>query len=572
MPAWTNHRAQIYAYGTGGLPGALLGTITNLLENGAEGENNLDDAGSGSIKILGADTPSLSLCEDFRIVRVLADSSVSGSSHEVCCFIIRSRTPEIVARQVVYTISGPGLAGITQWGNLGFGVISDNAGGPSSTPIEDCLDLTDKSWTVVSHGTAPNGGIAVGSGESAFVTLINLIVQMNAHFSVNLKDNPDYEMHVWYEHTASSGTGFDALTCLEASNPAAYYSDPNTAIITAQNPIKIIKEPQEVYTRAWVYGAGMGVDRWTFEDLVLGGGYTLPSGFSYNTSQSLIINTGLEATMPMIATTKQFPALEPTDPDDPTAVISNANAIFYSGVTWLRYRTRTEILYYEIPNLVIHADIIPGQLVHVTYNRNSPINAAGSFVSTSILDLDDDLIVLGIKHKIGKGGVRYTTLLVGEEPKRPSNGLNMMAERLKELEEAVNHTNAGSGTPGPPTGSSSYLWASGSGPILTGDMLVDPLVTIDGVDISAHAADAEAHHEPGTITAASVNATTGGVQTHAVSASSNPGAQAILLKTDAGGRVILVRADLDSLVLTDRATDIQYNVFINNGLMYIEPI
>jgi hypothetical protein len=568
VPSWTTHKAEIYEFGSGLGAGALVGTITNLLANGAEGTNSLDEAGSGWIKIHGADTPSLSLCTDFRICRVTAVSSVTSQAHEICCFIIQERKPEVVGRQVTYTISGPDLIGSIKFGNLGYNVISDNMGGASLTPIQDLLDsYTTKSWTITSHGTAPNGAVAVGAGETSYVALINMLFQLDAHFSFSLKNNPSFGLHMWYEHTASSGPAFDALTLLETANPASYQADPTVAVIT--EPITVIKEPQERFTSAYIYGAGMGVDRWTFEDYGLDA-LVIP-GWAHSGSTSIITNTALEATIPRIRTTKQFAELEPIDPSDPVSVAANAKAIFYSGYTWLKYRTKAEIVYYEINNLVIHADLIPGQLVHVTYNRSSPVNSSGSMVSTDIIDLDDDLIVLGIKHKIGASGIRYTSLLVGDTPKRPSTGLNMMAEKLKELEDTVKHTNAGSGTPGAPTGSSSYLWASGSGPILTGDLLVDPLVTIDGVDISAHAADPDTHHTPGTLSATTINFNNG-VETHLIDASSNPGPQVYLLKTDAGGRIVLVRADLDSLVLTDRATDIQYNVFINNGLMYIEPI
>lgn len=567
MTSWTNHQVEIYEYGSGLFPGPLVGTLTNLLAGGAEGTNNLDEVGHGWFKIHGADTPSLSLCQDFRLARVTAVSSVTGRSHEICCFIIRNRIPEIVGRQVIYTISGPDLTGNIPWGNIAFEVISDNAGGPSPTPIDDCLLLTDKAWTVTAHGTAPNDAVFVGSGETAYVVLLSLLQQQNAHFSFGLSNNPAFELHVWYEHTASSGIGFDALTLLESDNPAAYQADSSVAIIT--KPIRIIKENRQVYTRAWIYGAGMGADRWTFAQFSLGP-LVIP-GWGYDPFSSLIINTALEESMPVIATTKGFPELEPIDPDNETAVRTNARAIFYAGLNWLRNQAKSEIVYYEIPNVIIHGDIIPGQLVHVTYNRNSPVDSSGAMNETEILSLDDDLIVLAIRHRLGQDGIRYTDLIVGDTPKPLDGSTNILANKLKDLEQTVRHTNAGSGSPGAPTGESSYLWSTGSGPILTGDLLVDPLVTVDGVDISAHAADPNAHHSPGTLSASSINFNNG-IETHAVDASSNPGVQTYLLKTDAGGRVILARIDLDNLILTDRITSEQYNIFLSNGKMFIEPI
>lgn len=572
MPAWTNHRAEIYEFGSGDFPGALVGTITNLLDQGAEGTNTLDEAGSGWIKIHGADTPSRSLCLDYRIVRVLADSSVSGSSHEVCCFLIRGGgEPTIENRQVVYKFSGPDLTGLIKFGNINFNVISDNAGGPSATPVADLLaSYVEKAWIIVNHGTAPNDAVWVGGGESSFNVLLGLLQQQNAHFSFSLAGNPKFELHVWYEHTEASGTGFDVLSLIEPTDPAASYADPTVAIIT--KPIRVIKEPQTQFTRGYFYGAGMGVDRWTFEGFSYGG-LTI-FGWGYNSFTSLIINQELEAQIPIITTSKQFASLEPSDPNDPVAVTTNADAIWHSGLNWLRNHAQSEIVYYEIPDLIVHADLIPGQLVHVTYNRSSPVDAVGAMNPTDIIDLDDDLIVLGIKHRLGNGGVRYTSLLVGETPKPLASGLDQMAGRLKELEETVRHTNAGSGLPGAPGGggdNGTYLWASGSGPVLSGDLLVNPLVTIDGVDISAHAADPDAHHVPGTLSVSSTNSNTG-TERHEIDSSYDPGAQAYLLQTGPAGQVVLVRAYLDSLVLTDRVTAQQYNVFLSNGQMFIEPI
>jgi hypothetical protein len=260
VASWTDHKAYIYEYGAGDFPGALVGTITNILQGGAAGENNLDEAGNGSLRIHGADTPSVALCQDFRIVRVTATSSVSGAEHEICCFIIREIEPRIVGDQVIITVSGPDLIGSTKWGTPVYNEISDLAGGPSNTPIQDALIYTNKAWTVTNHGTAANGAVWVGAAEKTYEVIQGLLQQQGAHFSFALKSNPAFAIHVWHEFTETAPTGFDALTLLETSSPASYQSDPNTAVI--DKPIRIIREHQEVFTRAYVYGAGMGADAW----------------------------------------------------------------------------------------------------------------------------------------------------------------------------------------------------------------------------------------------------------------------------------------------------------------------
>ena len=85
------------------------------------------------------------------------------------------------------------------------------------------------------------------------------------------------------------------------------------------------------------------------------------------------------------------------------------------------------------------------------------------------------------------------------------------------------------------------------------------------------AADPDTHHVPGTLSVSSTNSNTG-TERHEIDSSYDPGAQAYLLQTGPAGQVVLVRAYLDSLVLTDRVTAQQYNVFLSNGQMFIEPI
>ena len=562
MSTFSNHKLQVYAYSNL----ALIGESTNIIS--AEGENGLDVVGKGSFKVHGSDTPTISLLAEYRIARVTAVSSVSGAIHEICCFIIRKINKTGRGAYIVYTVSGPDLIGQLLFGTIGFAVISDNASGPSATPIADALLFSAKTWTFTEYGTGDtSGGTMVGSGETAFVVLITMLQQLRGHVSFSLFNNPNFHLHIWYENTLTSGTGFDTLTLLETTNPASYQSDPATAIIT--KPVRIEREEQEVFTRAYVFGAGMGVDRITIKEAE--GLVTVPPGYTVDFDTSLIINSDLEALQPSIGTVKSFPAYEPEDVNDETSVQTNAMGLFSAGYYWLKWRTQPYIEFYEFSDLVIHRNIVPGQLVRVTFNRSSPVDGNGDLIATDIIDIDKALILISITHKFGAGGVRYSKLVLGETPKRPSTGLNYMAEKLKELEETIAHTNAGAGGSGSPGGATTYLHAAGSGPILTGDMLVDPLVLVDGVDISAHAADFDPHHVPGTLSQATINFNDG-TETHEVDASSDPGAQAYLLETDASGRLILVRVDLTSLVLTDRNDAVKYNIFIENGRMYIEPV
>lgn len=567
MPSWTNHTVTIHELTA---PFTQLGSSTNVIA--AEGSGEVNAVGDGWFTVPASDTTIVALIQKYRWAVVKAQSSVTSLFHPVCVMLILNFDFQIEQDKIVLKVTGPDPLGELRFGTIGFGLISDNAGGPDSDPFTSVLAFGQRPWTFLQFGTPSTyGGLFQGGGEKLFEVLLKLGEQTQANISYSPRNTPVLEFNVWAEHTQTFGTNFDALTLLEPTNPAAYQADASVAIL--HRPLVVRDVESNVITRLVFAGGGMGSDRITAIDAGVAGLAVLPAGYSLDIASSVLVHTALETTLGgiQIYETKSFSSFVPSDPSDTTEVQNVALALISAAVFYMEAHKSSSERFYTARDLVIHGDITPGQLVHVTYNRESPIDSGGSFVATTIIDLDDDLVVISFKHRIANDGVRYTDLVLGDAPKRQFTGSAFISEKLKQLDDLVNHANAPGGGSDPPSGSSSYLLASGSPPNLSGDLVVDNLVTIDGVDISAHVADFDAHHAPGTLSVNSVNFNNG-TETHAVDASSDPGPQAYLLKTDAGGRLVLFRADLDSLVLTDRTTAEKYNVFVDSGLMFIEPV
>lgn len=78
---------------------------------------------------------------------------------------------------------------------------------------------------------------------------------------------------------------------------------------------------------------------------------------------------------------------------------------------------------------------------------------------------------------------------------------------------------------------------------------------------------------PGPLSATSPSAVLGTTHTHAISASSNPGASSQLLKTDAAGRLFLEQLVLagGGFSLVDQVTGDTYELAVQSGQLYLIP-
>ncbi len=419
--------------------------------------------------------------------------------------------------------------------------------------------------------------LVVANGESALETLVNLTEQSGDFFRL---DNLTADRKLNWMYGA------------EPSGATLVIPDYSGHLESQPSYGKIVNVTEEedfnIVTRVFPHGSGLGDDRLTIKDTT----QTLPTGFDWvldeNGHKSGIRNVLLEADTGLtVEKSIDWPHIKPANKREESVPVA-VEALVNAGVQFLRERTTSE-KFYTI-TCTIGVELRPGQKIDIdaTANGQNPYD----IVYTG----PDALYIQSVSHAVGKDGVRYTTLRLTETVYgRRDDSIDYITGSIKQQRATTRHTNTdptlgvSGGSSTPTTGDHGtlagltdddhpqYLLANGSR-ILYGDLVTLPGILIDGVDvstipaqISAHAADPDAHHVPGTLSVNSINANNG-TETHEIITSSNPGAQRVILSTDEQGNITLRKISVEQFVLTDRITNRTYNVFIANGRMKIEPI
>ena len=568
------HSVEILVYNSSNV---LQGTIDRVLHFDTRGA--LGEIGHAYFDIASDDTEYRSLIEKYSVCIIRADLETQ-TDVVLQQFVVKNYRDILKADgRSVFRVEGPDLLDDLNRRSLGYGTISDGSGGQSTTPLADVAAYADNSWGSAQFGTqtSANYGYYQASGETVFEGILDLVAQgggvvglMTAPVFIG-GALPNYQYTQWFSHTSNSLL-FDALTL----------KDSDTNWQTEEAPIldiNIIEEQTEVITRGWVFGSGMGDDRFTLKDMT----NSDPSGFTTTAADSYIVHDTLETAISpvVVERVKQFPAIKPEDPENSTAVITAANALHDAGIRWLQEADGSTSTYYEVETILDSHHIV-GQMVRLIYDRVSPYNSTGNLSDTTIIDVDESLIILEMRHWWDGKFIR-SKLKLGTLTRRLPDGVRMLAEKISDVDKVVRHTTAGQSTSGGTGGTGTYLLADGSVD-LTGNLDVSVGVTIDGVDISAAAAaeyvvmsangsianervltagdgldlaDGGAGNAatlsvddgdgivissaavtlgtPSTLSASSSNAVTTTSHTHAITGSSNPGASASLLESDASG-------------------------------------
>lgn len=454
----------------------------------------------------------------------------------------------------------------------------------AQTIAQQILGYAQHAWVLIPVGIDPAyNAIIVTNGESILENLNNLLDQTGHSFRLS-----SLTAERWIEWVYGNDTpGITLTTPTQAQlqdNLFFFYN----GIIDALSET----EDFNVVTRIIPFGSGLGDDRLTIKDTT----QTLPAGFDWvlneNGHKKGIRNVVLEATGIQVETEVFWAHIKPANQSQeavPAAVESLVNA----AVSYLEKRTTNEKFYSA--KCLLGANIKPGQAV------NMSVTAQGSNPYIINYTGPDVLYVQSVSYSV-KDGIRYTDLKLTETQQgKRDDSASLVADSIKAARGVVRHTNSdpskgSSGGSGTTTGDHGtlggltdddhpqYLLANGAR-VLTGDLLVLPGVLVDGVDISElpnvadinaliaqHTADPDAHHTPGTLSVSSTNANNG-TETHAIETSNNPGQQAMILATDAQGRLILHQLTIThGLIFTDRTTGQTYNLYVDNGRGYFEPV
>ena len=631
---WTNFKVDVYRRN-----GVFIASTNKVLD--AKVESELDTIGKGTIHVPLNETPAQSLFVKNRVCVISVEHG--GNAHPIVMgqFVIQKVRKIINSNGAeVLEVAGADLLVEFTYPNMGYTVISDGAGGPSADALQDVFDIyaatSVVNWSYSALGSGSDNAYIVGSGESVWDAILTITKANGGHVSLGHRapgiqngneTYPHYMLNFWWSHGFTGGwpLAFDALTL-------------NNNLAGSNRPVldfDFTEETAETVTRVYVYGAGMGEEKFTIADRTDGSD---PIGFTSYPSNSLVVNNTLEAVIdqPQITRVLNLSNIKPEDPDNETERESAANVLLAGAIQYLQEHDGSTRTYYKIKTTV-RGDHTVGQLVRLTHTHESYIDALGNPTTTptNIIDVDDDFILIKYDLTYGPDGILYADLLLGEIPKAKTDGQRLVAEKIKSLQTAIDNANAGQvgGSSGGGSNPSNALLADGS-VTLAGDMQVNAGVRIDGTDISQlkisdfvlMAASAEANRgrvlrdgdgiaivdggaggnvtvgvlldalaglvfdngelamgTPSELSASSANAVTAVSHSHAVVASNNPGAAESLLKTGSDGRVILenievktlsssVRLNVNKLVLTDRDSGIAYNLYLRDKHLLIEPV
>ena len=481
MGRYANPRIRVYNDAL-----TLQGTITTVLH--ADYECALNEIGVGTFVIPLVDTPGRQLCvvNNVAVFTVEIDSTETAFGH-IIITDVDDKTRESAGELIV---SGYGHMQKLTYDRMNYTVISDGSGGKLTTARLAVLALSQYTWAISStdYDATPRttGSKLVPANE----TLFEALLQAGAQDQYNWVDKPNYPA----AHTVNSVKDMDQLN----SNPASSTTydidfrpdadDTNTdEIPIPEGGVKIIENRSQVPTRAYIYGGGSGQDRFTIEEA--DGLITPPSGFSFDFATSEVINDTMEAlsNQPVISDNKNFPDIKPEDPDDATTVQASAVALCEAGLTYLIARQQTNDSFYEIDSTFVGKVVWPGvNYCRLTYSADSPYNASGSEVTTTVIDVDIATHILKVHYTFGADNVLIGSFLLGPAPRLVQTGMDETSERLQNVERRLDHLTAAASTSTPGGGGQTYANSDGQYLVLaTNSVLTNERQFVAGAGLAA---------------------------------------------------------------------------------------
>jgi hypothetical protein len=368
---------------------------------------------------------------------------------------------------------------------------------PTTGDVDSVMDEAPAAWGPV-YETGPgtvNGTIQVFNGESVLEGLVFLAEQSGEFFRLyHMRATGANDRTVYWRRTAdSSGV---TLFMPTPSNPLLNEGD------TAYGTIISLKRAENfnVVSRVYATGAGLGDGRLTLQNATI----TPPSGYDWVTDGNGykvgVKNTTLETAGTDIYAYRTWSNIQPAT-DSAEAIPGAADALAYVAINYLKERAENEYIYRV--RCVTHKDVRPGQTIDLSYTDVGQNDLVMSHTGAT------ELFIQKVTHFVGKDGVRYTDLILTEnlQTLRESDE-STLAKSIRQYNAMARHASAttnslsGGGLSPSDHGAltgladddhAQYLRADGARD-LTGNMLVSAGITIDGVDIGAHDADVDAHH------------------------------------------------------------------------------
>lgn len=419
----------------------LLGTITTAFD--CEGSEGIGEKGGGWFRFPASDSAAKTLVQKYRIAVGHSYNDVRAADTIIFCLEILDVQLEKGQPNIIKA-SGPGRLNELTYDNLAYTLISDGSGGPSTTWQDDVLSTAAQTWTLFTMGTGASQAYLQAAGESVYDAFVQLSRQNNHAISYNLRQAPARNIWRIVNNVVGSPNPtdpfFNQLELSQPADPSTVESDHKAAVIRGKP--EIIEETTEVVTRLYVYGAGMGAGRFTIADA--DGLVSLPAGFTADYTNSVIINSALEAVtgQPRVVRVEQFSHIKPetdddTDPNYTAARQTAAIQLVNAGLSYLQERTGDKRIFYEVTAMA-HGDYMPGQLVNLDYSDDDYTISA-------------DYVLHKFTHRFDRRTERVSVFLLGEPVYRQKpEFVQVISEKLRRIDETIRHATAFAQSPGVP--------------------------------------------------------------------------------------------------------------------------
>ena len=486
----------------------------------------LSESGDFAFDVLGSD-PNIDALQIKRVA-ICRYLDASGATQTLGGGIV----DKIIAQLdptglLIYQVSGNDLTRELFYRSVGSLKLESAGVGVTNGP-DLIMAYAPAGWTINSGSTtAP---VYLGfAGESVLAALIKCAENAGEHWRLGSGREID-----WIGLPASFvSSGVRAVQHLNDAISAETLA--SLAVVMALNETH---DSAEVLSRVIPIGAGIGGAATTLANAT----DPAPSGYTLDTVNNYLKQNAAEAAYGRIEKSIEFKDLGPLGATV-TDAASASNALLQAAYQHLE-RFKAPAKFYDVA-IWTNAVLEPGQTIQIIYRK--------LIDSAVVFDLNDEFIILTVEQTIDEQGLSTTKMMVATVDRKPATDADIMLDELQQsnnlqtnrqqiLADDIVGLNVviGSGTPGHvaqwdsggSTLEDSTLIKSGAG-LLTLAAAADYTLTIPDTGTAAVGA--------GTLSVSSTNNTATPTQTHAITSSSNPGAAASLLATNASGQLQLAQ-------------------------------